>query len=115
MNSHTAVIFEIQKQLLAKSALLSRLSAKHRRLTNELSHAKLHNAAGATALDDLKLVAGNCERPNRCAWMTSQCKESLTMSSTAAFSALLAERKNDKNCYEALTTESSLLLSWPPR
>lgn len=56
--THTVEIAKLQEHLTAKSAELSRLSAKHRKLTNKLSRVKLQNTAGATILDNLKLVAG---------------------------------------------------------
>lgn len=48
IDTHTAEIAEVHEQLVAKSAGLFLLSAKHSKQTNELSRAKLQNAAGST-------------------------------------------------------------------
>lgn len=70
MNTHTAEPSELQKQVAAKSAELLQLSAKHNKLTDELSRVESQNAAGAAVLDDLKSVAKNCERPIKRAKVT---------------------------------------------
>lgn len=72
MDTHTTEIAELQWLLTAMSAEFSQLSAKHSELTNELSRVSLQNAVGAAVLSDLKLVAGNCERPNKRAEVTRQ-------------------------------------------
>lgn len=59
--------------------------------------------AGTTALNDGKSVAYSCKSLNERARVAHQCKESSTAPSTAAFSALLAEREDYKNRFEALT------------
>lgn len=106
MDTHTPEIVELQEQLTAKIAELSQLSAKHSMLTDELSRVKSQNAAGTAVLNNLKSIGKNYERPNRSARVTLQCKESYTTPSTAEFSALLAERKDYKNCFEALSLEN---------
>lgn len=62
MNAHTVEIAELQEQLTAKSAELSELLAKNSELSAGISRVKAQNVAGSTVLDNLKLVAGNCER-----------------------------------------------------
>lgn len=48
--------------MAAKSVDVLQLSAKNVELADELSHVKLQSAAGATVSNDLKSVAGACER-----------------------------------------------------
>lgn len=64
---------------------------------------------------DLKWAAGNFERPYKRANVTRQSEESRTIFSTAAAHALLAERKDYKNCCKALTIKTSSILGWAPR
>lgn len=86
---HNAGVAESQEQLNAKCVDLSRLSAKHSELTDELIHVKLQTAAGAIVLDDQKLVASSFERLSKRARVARQCGEASTTSWSAAFSALL--------------------------
>lgn len=102
MDTHEAEIARLLKQLSAKVVELSGLSEKRIVAVDKLPRVKSQIAAEATILDDLKSVARNCERPNKRAKVTSQCEESSTTTSTAAFSALLAERESYRNHCEAL-------------
>lgn len=105
MDSHTAEIAEIQERLTAKGADLSQLASKHRKQAVELIRVKLLNTAGATVLDDLELVAENCERSNKRPMVTHKCRKSYTTSHTAGLSAPLVVGENYKNRSEALTVE----------
>lgn len=67
---------------------------------------KSQDATESTALDDRKLVAGNCERFINCARVAHQCKQLSATLSAAAFFALLAEREDKKNRCEALAIKS---------
>lgn len=49
---------KLQKQVAAKSAELLQFPANSSELTNQRSRMTSQNAAGATVLDDLKLVHG---------------------------------------------------------
>lgn len=60
-------------------------------------------------MNDQKSVTGSCERPYKQAWVARQCKESSTSCSTAALSALLAEREDYPNRCEALEIENQCL------
>lgn len=106
MDACTSETAEIPEQLTPKGAELSQLTEKHRELSEKLNRMKTQNAADPTVVNDQKSVAGGCERPNKRAVMARQCKESSTTPSTAAFSALLADREDYKNCCEALTIEN---------
>lgn len=85
------------------------MSVKHGDLTNKLSDMKSENAAGADVLDDLKSVAGNCERPKTRAKVAGQCEEPSTTALTAAFLVQLAEWVDYKNFYEASTIENQCI------
>lgn len=106
LDTHTAKIAKLQKQLSAKSAELLQRSAKHIEPTDKSSRVKSQIAAGASVLNNLKSVAGNCERLNKRPRVTRQCAGLSTTLHTAAFSALLDEREDYKNCCETLGTES---------
>lgn len=99
-----------QEQLAAKGAELLQRSAKHVVLTVESSRLKLQSAAGFTVSEDLKLVAGARERPEKRAKETRRCKEAFAKPSTAAFLALLAERDGFETCCKELTLENQCTL-----
>lgn len=63
---------------------------------------KLRNAAGATVSNELKSVAGACERPTKRARLMCQRKESSTTPSSTAFLAPMAERVDFESCFEPL-------------
>lgn len=64
--------------------------------TDKLSVAKLPNATGTAASDDLKLVAGSCECLAKSAKLKRQGAKSSTTPSTASSSALLGKRDEFK-------------------
>lgn len=109
MDTQTTEVTFLQEQLAERSAELSQLSAKHVKLVEEFGRVELQSAAGPTASDDLKTVAGTCERPAKCAKMTRQCKVSSTASSTAVFLALLAERDDFKIAVKSWLSRNSAL------
>lgn len=86
------------------------MSAKHGELTDKLVCGKLQNAARATVSDNLKLVAGNWERPNKREKVTRWCREPSTTPSVAASFLLPASRKNLENRCEALPLENQCIL-----
>lgn len=74
MKNHTAEIAKIQKQLAAKGTELSQLSANCSELTDEFNCVKSQSATGSTAMDHQKLIAGNCDGPNKRARVARHCK-----------------------------------------
>lgn len=60
-------------------------------------------------MDDRKSVAGDCERPSKQVQMARWSKASSTTPFNAVFSALLAEREDYKNIFEALTIENQCI------
>lgn len=84
----------LRKQLAGRYAELSQLLAKHVVLTNSLSRAKSQSATGASVLDGLHLVAGNCERPAKQSKMAGQCNDSSMTPSPTAFLALPKEPRD---------------------
>lgn len=96
----------LQEQLAAKDTELSHLSAKHGELNNELRRVRLKHTAVTTVSDDLKLVAGACERPAKRARKTQLCEEFSTTPLAAVFLALLTKGHGFKNLCEALLLEN---------
>lgn len=88
------MIAELQEQLLAKNAQLLQLPTKHAELDDELIRIKSLCVAGVTVLDDLKSVAGACERPTKLAKMTRSRKESSATLLATAFLTLLTEQND---------------------
>lgn len=96
----------LQEQLASRSAALLQFSANYVEWTDELSCLELQSLAEDTVVDNLRSVAGTCERSAKRAQLTRRCKNSFAASSTAAFSALLAEQDDFENCREALMLKS---------
>lgn len=97
MHTHTVVKAKFQEQPTAKDAELSQMSGKHSELINGLSHVKSQNEDWAITVDNLKSVAGKCERRSKCAGLAPQCDESTTTPSTDLFFAPLAEQEDYKS------------------
>lgn len=106
MNAQIAEVAKLQEQLAVTVAELLQLLAKYGGLSDGLRVVRLQPAAGTTVSANLKSAAGRCERFAQSAKMTRPCKESSTTASKAAFSALLTERDDLKNCCEASTLEN---------
>lgn len=109
MDAQAAKLAELQEQLVLANVELLRLSAQHGELNDELNRVKSQYGAGATVSDDLRLVAGACERPAKRAKKTQSCKESSTTPSTAESPAALTEKDDLKNCSEVLTLENQCI------
>lgn len=108
MDFHVGKIAELQGQLTATDAELFQLSAMYRERAEMLNRVKSQSVAAPTVLDYRKSVAVDCERPNKRAGVEAQCEELSTTSSTAAFSALLADPEDYKNFCESLTIRNQL-------
>lgn len=65
MDPYTAEKVELQKQLTARSAMLSQLSARDSELADEFSRVESQTAAGATVLNNLMWVAPKGRRKKR--------------------------------------------------
>lgn len=63
IEAQTVEIIKIQELLVAKAANQFQSPAKYGELTDKFSRVNLQYAIGGTVSDDLKLVAGACERP----------------------------------------------------
>lgn len=106
MDARTKEVAELQEQSTAKGAELSGLLSQNGEFVDKLRQIKAQNAARGTVSDDLKLLAGDCERPSRRAEVVHPCDDLSTTPSMAAFSALLAEQEDYKNCCESLVLEN---------
>lgn len=80
-----------KKQLTARNAVLLEFCTKTSKLADVLGRVKTQNASGGTASDDLKSVVDSSERLSKRAKVARPCEDLSTTTSTAAFSALLAE------------------------
>lgn len=89
---------------------MSELRVNNSTLAEELSSSKTQNATEGTVWNDPKSLTGNCERPSKCAEVSPPCKESSSRPTMAAFSALLAERDDYKNCCGTLSADSQYIL-----
>lgn len=106
MNAQTSEMTALQEQLAAISVDSLQLSANHVEMTEEYRTVKLQSSAGVTVSDDPELVARACERLAKRTKMKCQRNDTSTATSTAAFSALLAEQDDFKNRCKALNLES---------
>lgn len=82
MDTHTAEIAELQEQLTANGAELSKSSVKHSELIDELTRVKSQSATGGIVLKDRKSAAGNFEPSMKRSRMARQPKESSATPST---------------------------------
>lgn len=96
MDAQTANVVGLQDYMPATNASLLLSSAKHEELNDKPRRVSSQHATGATVPDDLKLVAGACERPEKRVKLTRPCEESSTTSLTAVFFALLTKRDDLK-------------------
>lgn len=110
VNAQIVLKMELREGVAARSTKLLQLSAKHLDLIDKLSRLNSLHAPGAIALVDLTSVAGARERPAKRAKKTRTCKEAFSTHFTAAFSALLTERDDPENYFEALTLEDQRIL-----
>lgn len=94
---------------MAKDVEMSELWAKNSKLANDLSRIREQSAARVTESHDLKSVVDKCERPASRAKLSRPCENLFYMLSTVAFSVLLAEQKDYKNCCKTLTTEKQCI------
>lgn len=79
MNTRQTELMALQEQLMAVSAGLSQLSAKHIELADEVSLVKSKSAAGDPVSGNLMLVAVTRERSANLAKITRQCKKFLLL------------------------------------